>query len=201
MQRVGILGGSFDPIHYGHLAIAEESRWCLGLSQVYMIPGAQQPLKHHGHTASPQQRLDMVQLACADNPALIPSEIEIHRPPPSYTVDTLRLFRTLLGNTVELWFILGSDALMSLPDWHAAADILTLARLAVVSRPQSQVNLDALDAILPGIAAQVRLIDGPELDISSSLLRHRIAAGQPVRYRLPDTVLDYIFTWRLYQDE
>jgi nicotinate-nucleotide adenylyltransferase len=198
-QRIGILGGTFDPIHYGHLAIAEEARWFLDLVRVYLVPAAQQPLKRAGHTATPQQRLEMVQLACASNPAFTPSDIELQRSPPSFTVDTLTEFLTRFGPETELWFILGGDALVDLPRWHNASQIVNLTRLAVAMRPGTSVDLAALDAILPGLAERVVLIDGPHLNISSSALRERIAAGQPVRYQLPDSVLDYIIDQQLYR--
>lgn len=198
MQRVGILGGTFDPIHYGHLAIAEEVRWALDLTRVYIVPAAQQPLKRAGHAASPQQRLDMVRLACAGNAAFIPSDSEFRRTPPSFTVDTLEDFRRMLDAATDLWFILGSDALVALPQWHNVRRIIALAQLAVVERPGTTLDLAALEAALPGLTKRVRTIVGPHLDISSSVLRQRIAAGQPVRYQLPDVVLDYISDQRLY---
>lgn len=198
MQRVGILGGTFDPVHYGHLAIAEEARWALSLTRVYIVPAAQQPLKRAKHSASPQQRLEMVRRACFGNAAFVPSDIECRRSAPSYTVDTLREFQAMLGDTTELYFIIGGDALASLPGWHAADRIITLARMVVVARPGASPNLTALDAALPGLAARTILVDGPHLDISSTHLRQRIAAGQPVRYQLPEAVLDYIREQGLY---
>lgn len=200
MQRIGILGGTFDPIHYGHLAIAEEARWALDLKLVYVTPAAQQPLKHNGHGASPQQRLEMIRLACASNPAFAPSDIELRRPPPSFTIDTMVEFRALLGANCELWFILGGDALADLPRWRQATRLLELTRFAAVLRPGATVDLAALDAALPGLARRTSLIAGPRLDISSTALRQRIAAGQPVRYQLPDAVIDYIETHRLYRE-
>ncbi len=199
-QRIGILGGTFDPLHYGHLAIAEEAAWFLRLSHVYMVPAARQPLKHAPQRANGQQRLEMVRLACADNPLLIPSDIEIRRPPPSYTVETLRLMRADAGPDADLWFILGADALMQFHHWYAAAEIITLARLAAIARPGASINLHALDATLPGLSARTAVLEGPHLDISSSEMRERFALGRPVRYQMPDVVLDYIDTHRLYRD-
>jgi nicotinate-nucleotide adenylyltransferase len=199
-ERVGVYGGTFDPVHIGHLAIAEEARWALGLSRVYVVPAAQQPLKANSHDASPAQRLAMVRLACADNPGLAPSDIELHRPPPSYTVDTLAEFRERLGPAVELHFILGADAAAELPRWRSAAAILGLARLAIVGRPGYTIDIAALDAALPGLAARATPIDGPRLDISSTELRRRLAAGQPARYQIPDPVLRYIEEHGFYRD-
>lgn len=202
MQRVGVLGGTFDPIHYGHLAIAEECRWALDLARVYLVPAAKQPLKHNPHHATQQQRLEMVQLACADNPALQPSDIELNRPPPSFTVDTLLELRTMSGDTTTFWFILGTDAMKTLPQWHAAHRLLELAHVAVVSRPGITFEHDeraALEDALPGITARTQLVQGPLLDISSSNLRQRLATGQPVRYQIPDAVRAYIAQHGLYR--
>lgn len=205
-KRIGILGGTFDPVHFGHLAIAEEVRHTLGLAEVFIVPNAYQPLKAGNHVAGPQQRWEMVCLACQDNEALIPSDIEIRRPPPSYTIDTLHTFQHIdeqgaQGAHRDVWFILGSDALLSFPRWRAAHEIIALARLAVVMRPGSPPpDLATLETSLPGIRERVDLVSGPRLDISSSDLRQRIAAGQPVRYQMPDTVIAYIVQNGLYQE-
>lgn len=198
MQRVGILGGTFDPIHYGHLAIAEECRWHLGLTCVYIVPAAHQPLKPEGHVASPQQRMMMVRLACADNPSLVPTDIELHRPSPSYTLTTVQTIQQIVGTAIEFWLVLGSDAAMTLPHWFAPHELLELVRLAVVVRPGTSFNLTALEAQLPGISARVEVIAGPQLDISSTMLRRRLASGQPVRYQLPEPVRGYIEREKLY---
>jgi len=199
MQRIGILGGTFDPIHYGHLVIAEEVRWALGLAQIYVVPAAQQPFKQGQQRANPAQRMEMVQRACAGNSALVPSDVELRRTPPSYTIDTLQEFRNRFGNSATIWFIVGGDALESLPHWHAAAEIISLARLAAVGRPGSTPDLARLDAALPGLADATDMVTGPQLDISSTALRRRVAAGQPIRYQVPETVLAYIIEQRLYQ--
>jgi nicotinate-nucleotide adenylyltransferase len=166
------------------------------------MPVAQQPLKPEQHRATAEQRMEMVRLACADNPWLVPSDLELRREPPSYTVDTLRALRPIIEQhtdaPVDLWFVMGADALQSFPRWHAAADILGLARLAVVERPGAALDIATLDRQLPGLGACVTRIDGPYLDISATNLRERIARGQPVRYLVPDTVLAYIQEQRLY---
>jgi nicotinate-nucleotide adenylyltransferase len=195
--RIGVLGGTFDPIHHGHLAIAEEARVALGLEQVLLVPAGQQPLKHGTHVASPQQRLAMARLGCAGNPALLVSALEIERAGPSYTVTTLEeLQREGAG---ELHFILGVDALTDLHRWRQAARLPELARLVAIARPGFSPDLAALEAQLPGAAERVMLLEGPRLDISSSELRQRIATGRPVRYLLPDAVLAYIEEHRLYR--
>jgi nicotinate-nucleotide adenylyltransferase len=198
-QHVGILGGSFDPIHYGHLALAHEVAWALGLAQVLLIPVGQQPFKRGGHSATAQQRLAMVQLACADDPLLHASALEVGRPGPSYTVDTLRALRERFDAATELYFILGADALHELPHWKDAAAVLSLCRIAAVGRPGSSIDLPRLEQALPGLGARLVQLAGPQLDISGTELRRRLECGQPVRYQLPDAVLAYIQEQGLYR--
>jgi nicotinate-nucleotide adenylyltransferase len=200
MQRIGILGGTFDPIHHGHLAAALEACWALRLAHIFLIPAAQQPLKHAPHLAAPAQRLEMVRRACAGNQQLVPSDIELRRAPPSYTIDTVRELRRIAGDGAQLWFVLGGDALTSFPNWHAADQIVQLARLAVIRRPGTQIDMAPLVQALPDLQDQVDMIDGPMLDIASTDLRQRIARGQPVRYQMPDSVIAYIEEQRLYRE-
>lgn len=200
-ERVGVFGGTFDPIHYGHLAIAAEARWACDLAQVLFVVAAQQPLKARGHVATPQQRLDMVRLACADEPAFMASDIELHAPTPSYTVATLQTLRQQLAANQELWFILGADALRELPRWHEAQRLIKLAQIVVVGRPGATMDLESLDARLPGLRERTTVLEGPHLAISSTALRERLAEQRPVRYQLPDAVRDYINQHQLYQHQ
>lgn len=199
-HRVGIYGGTFDPIHIGHLAVAEEARYVLGLDRVYLVPAARQPLKHTNQGASPQERLEMVRLACRDNPAFHESDVELLRPPPSYTVDTLRIFHERLLPGADLWLILGADAACELPRWYHADQLITLARLAIIGRPGYQVDLKSIAQLLPGFEERCVVIDGPRLDISSSELRARLSNTRPVRYQIPAPVLEYIQARRLYSN-
>ncbi|HEU5103976.1 MAG TPA: nicotinate-nucleotide adenylyltransferase [Roseiflexaceae bacterium] len=195
--RVGILGGTFDPIHYGHLAIAEEARLALGLDRVLFIPAARQPLKHGAHVGTPEQRFEMARLACASNSSFEVSRIELDRPGPSFTLTTLEELQDKeLG---ELHFILGADALADLPRWRGAARILELARIIAVGRPGSVPDLALLDQVLPALRARLTLLAGPVLDISSSALRRRVSAGLPIRYQTPDCVVAYIGQHELYR--
>ncbi len=196
LPSIGILGGSFDPIHYGHLAIAEEARIAHGLSQVLILPTAYQPLKGGAHAASPLQRLHMVALACASNPAFSPSAIEIERSGHSYTIDTLQSLRATYP--AELYFILGADSLMDLPRWRAIDHILEIAHIIAVRRPTIHIDLDKLKRSLPGLEGRLTLLDGPYINISSREIRQRIARGQPIRYLSPDVVVDYIAEQGLY---
>lgn len=196
-KRIGILGGTFDPIHFGHLAIAEEARVLLQFDEVLLIPAAQQPLKQAGHQASPLQRLEMTRLACADNPHLQVSSIEIERQGPSYTVDTLEAFaQTGVG---ELFFIIGADAVAELYRWYAAARVIALAQIVAVARPGAVFDPQLLEQRLPGVGKRLTSLAGPALDISSTSLRQRVAAGKPIRYQTPQAVVEYIEQHRLYQ--
>jgi nicotinate-nucleotide adenylyltransferase len=197
VTRIGILGGTFDPIHYGHLAIAEEARAALRLDRVLFVPAAHQPLKRGEHLALPEQRLEMVRRACADNAAFEPSTIELDRPGPSYTVTTLEeLAAARLG---ELFFILGADALADLPRWYAIERVVALARIVAVGRPGSKPDLASLASLLPSLPERLTLLEGPRLEISSSELRQRVAEGRPIRYLTPDPVISYIDEHELYR--
>ncbi len=195
--RTGILGGSFDPIHYGHLAIAEEVRVVLHLDRVLIIPAGEQPLKPGGSVALPAQRLAMARLACAGNPFFEVSSIEIDRPGPSYTYVTLQLLRNQGFDDLSL--ILGADSVADLPRWREVRRILELAQIVGVARPGASFDLAHLSQVLPGLMERLIVIDGPRLDISSSDLRQRVAQGRPIRYQTPDSVVAYIETNGLYR--
>jgi nicotinate-nucleotide adenylyltransferase len=195
--RIGILGGSFDPIHYGHLAIAEEARVTLRLDRVVFIPTAWQPIKHSRHGAAAAQRFEMARLACASNAAFDVSPIEIERPGPSYSVITLEQLHTTQPG--EYYFILGADAASDLGHWYGAERIVELARLVVVGRPGATPDRERLVHTFPHLAGRMLLVAGPHLDISSSLLRERVAAGQSIRYLTPEPVVEYITQHRLYR--
>lgn len=199
--RVGVYGGTFDPIHIAHLAIAEEARWALALQQVRFVPAALQPLKGVPPGATPAQRLAMIRLACADNPAFVPDDLELRRPPPSYTVETLEHLRARFGPGVELWFIVGADAARDLPRWRRVADLLTLARLAIVKRPGHTFDPITFEQAVPAGAGRYRLLDGPRLELSSTEIRRRVATGRPVRYLVPEAVRQYIADQGLYRQE
>ncbi|HEY4752203.1 MAG TPA: nicotinate-nucleotide adenylyltransferase [Candidatus Limnocylindrales bacterium] len=194
---VGIFGGTFDPIHLGHLAVAEEAREALGLERVVFMPAFAPPHKPGRPVTAPEHRLAIVRLAVADNAAFEVSEAEIRRGGPSFTVDTLADLRD--DGLAEPWLILSSEALAGLPEWRQPERVLSLARLAVVPR----VGFDPLgpawlEARYPGAAERVRFLPGPLLPISGSVVRRRAAAGRSVRYLVPDAVAAYIAQHRLY---
>jgi nicotinate-nucleotide adenylyltransferase len=196
-RRIGLFGGSFDPIHFGHLAIAEEARVTLQLDQVLFVPAARQPLKGGRHGAQPAQRLAMTQAACASNPTFEVSPIELERPGPSYSVVTLEALHVSAPG--EYFFVLGADAASDLGRWYAAERIIELAKIVVVERPGAAADREQLVRAFPRLADRMLVIEGPRLDISSTLLRQRVAAGQSIRYLTPDPVVEYISEHGLYR--
>jgi len=194
---VGILGGTFDPVHHGHLAIAEEAREALGLERVWFVPVASPPHKPDRPVSAAAHRLAMVRLAVAGNPAFEACDLEIRRGGASYTADTLE---DLLARGVRApWLILSSEALALLPSWHEPRRVLELARLAVVPRE----GFDALgpewaESAFPGTAGRFAFLSGPLLPVSGSVVRRRARAGRSVRYLVPDAVAAYIADHRLY---
>ncbi|HEY7294431.1 MAG TPA: nicotinate-nucleotide adenylyltransferase [Dehalococcoidia bacterium] len=199
--QVGVLGGTFDPIHLAHLRLAEEAREQLRLDRVLFVP-APRPWRKAGRKITPvEHRLAMVRLAVAGNPAFAVSTVELEQQGPTYTVLTLEALRAELGAGATLHFILGADALRDLPNWWQPERIVTLARLAVAARGRMPLHgVEALDRRLPGLLAAFERVEMPALAISSTDLRRRAAAGRSLRYLVPDAVAAYIAAHRLYTD-
>ena len=195
---IGVLGGTFDPVHIAHLAIAEEARESLGLSKVMFIPAAMPPHKVDRPVSDPEHRLAMVELAIADNPAFEASRIELGRSGPSYTVDTLE---ALGGDAADLVLILSAEAFRELRSWHRPERILELALLAVVPRDGfPEPNRAYLAEHFPGFEDRATFLTGPRLRLSASQLRDRAANGRSLRYLVPDAVAAYIGDHALYSD-
>jgi len=199
-MRVGVFGGTFDPIHIGHLVIAEEAWMELELERVVFIPAGLPPHKLD-HVMSPvEHRLAMVELAIASNPHFAVSRVDIDRFGPCYTVDTIELLKDEWGGGVEVYFIMGSDSLLDILTWHNPRRLIRLCRFAVVSRPGYQVDFDELDALLPGVASRVQMLNAPELAISSTDIQRRVREGLSIKYQVPEAVEDYIYQQKLYQN-
>lgn len=198
--RVGVFGGTFDPVHIGHLVIAEEARAALGLERVIFVPARISPHKLGVRPASGEDRYQMVRLAVAGEPAFCVSRVDLDREGPSYTVDTLRTLQAHFGEGVQLYFIMGADSLQAFKAWHQPSEILRMTRLLVVSRPGYALDLAALDRDLPGLAAATDLLDTVSLDISATELRARVKQGRPIRYQVPEAVERYIAQRGLYTD-
>jgi nicotinate-nucleotide adenylyltransferase len=198
-DRLGILGGTFNPPHLAHLLCAQEAYDQLGLDRVLLIPVAVPPHKEASGDPGPETRLELCRLAVDDDDRLGVSDLEVRRGGASYTVDTLRaLHATFPG--VELTFIVGGDMAFSLPTWREPAEVLVQARLAVAEREGAR-QADILErlATIPGAAGRVDFFDLPRMDLSSSLARRRVAAGRPIRYLVPDPVAEYIAQHGLYR--
>lgn len=200
-MNIGVLGGTFDPIHMGHLIIAEEVRARLGLGEVLFVPAGQPWLKlnNANSISSAEHRLEMVRLAIADEPAFRLSAMEIDRPGPSYTVDTIAELRSQIGADDKLFFILGWDNLNQLPRWHQPLRLVKLCRLVPVRRVDfASPDLDSLEAAIPGLSQSLVMLDTPQIEISSSEIRARVARGLSIHQLVPEPVERYVIEHGLY---
>ncbi|MBQ6491873.1 MAG: nicotinate-nucleotide adenylyltransferase [Atopobiaceae bacterium] len=197
--RLGIMGGTFDPIHNGHLVAAEQSRHDLDLDLVVFMPAGSPAFKQDREVSSAEDRYAMTLLATADNPNFLASRFELEREGITYTVDTLSALREIYPDNVELYFITGADAIIDIVKWHDADRIAELATLVGATRPGYDLDA-AMDAIeRSGIQFDVIYLEVPALAISSSHLRERHRAGQSLRYLTPDQVVGFIEKHGLYQ--
>lgn len=197
--RVGLLGGSFDPPHIGHLLLAEEARDQLALSEVHLAPAGQPPHKLGLAMTPVADRVRMTELAIADNPCFRLSRVDADRPGPHYTIDLVKLVRDQLPADAELFFLMGFDSLRDLPEWREPAQLIHTAHLVALSRPDIPIHWDVLEERLPGVRERVTLLDMPELEIASRDLRERVRAGRSIRYMVTEPVRAYIQEHRLYQ--
>ncbi len=217
LQKIGILGGTFNPVHYGHLAAAEEVRNRLELDRVLFIPSNVPPHKQDENVPSALQRMEMVRLATSGNPYFEPSDLEIRRGGTSYTIDTVKALRQSYPGA-ELYFITGLDTFLEIQTWHEWAQLLTLCRFVVLSRPgyrfadlakidflkSSEKELSRLDqgdllhAVITPQAYMICLEMIPLYDISSTDIRRRVKEGLSIKYLLPEVVEIYIIKKRLY---
>lgn len=196
-ERLAIFGGTFDPIHYGHLALAAEVCWELDVQKVFFVPAAQQPFKGEGHAAPAGARLEMVRLATEDSSSFTVCDLEIRRGGRSYTVDTVADLREEFPGA-DFTFVAGADVLEDLHRWYAIERLLALCRFAVVTRPGYPIDLQRLYTLLPAARDRITTIAGLALDISATDLRNRLRRGAPVRFQMPDAVIDYIHAHGLY---
>ena len=199
-MKLGVLGGTFDPIHYGHLAIAEECRVRLGLERILFIPAGEPPHKRDRLISPTRHRVAMVRLAIASNPWFELSLIEVNRLGPSFTVDTLVRLREERGPETEMYFIVGTDALAEIPTWHEPAQVVSLCQIVAVPRPGFEdFEPASLEWAIPGAARRIHVLAAPELRISSCDLRRRVADGLPIKYQVPEAVERYIYCHGLYR--
>ena len=201
---LGVFGGTFDPIHIAHLAVAEAARDALGLERVLFIPNRRPPHKPDQPVTPAADRLAMVEAAIAGNPAFATSTIEIDRDGPSYTADTLealRAERLSAGESGELALIVSVEAVAGLATWHEPGRVLGLAQLVVAPRDgYPDADPEAIARLVPGADPRIVVLDGPRMRLSASEIRARAAAGRSLRYLVPDAVAAYIGDHGLYTE-
>jgi nicotinate-nucleotide adenylyltransferase len=224
-MRIGVMGGTFDPIHLGHLRAAEEIYWAFGLDHIIFIPAARPPHKADQDVAAPIHRYEMVSLATVFTPYFSVSPIEINRPGRSYSVETLRELLKLYGPETHLYFIMGVDTFLEMSTWKEAAQILRLAQVIVTARPgwrldeveealtpqerrqlgDPQFKYLKIAEVTPDLSRRgpvpglVLLVEVVSLDISSREIRQLVEEGRSIRFLVPDTVAAYMSKNRLYQ--
>ncbi|MCL2826402.1 MAG: nicotinate-nucleotide adenylyltransferase [Eggerthellaceae bacterium] len=198
--RLGLMGGTFDPIHIGHLACAEQVRENFALDAVIFIPAGVPVYKKKTEVTPAAQRLEMCRLACEGNPAFDVSSIEVDRVGDTYTVDTLREFRAHYPKNIELSFITGADAVFSIMNWRESETVASLARFIAVTRPGYVISEEQKLALKRHTSFKIDYTEVTALAISSSDLRKRVAQGKSVRYLTMQCVNDYIAAHGLYQE-
>jgi nicotinate-nucleotide adenylyltransferase len=199
IRRLGILGGTFDPVHHAHLVAAQEARHQLELDRVLFVPAGAPPHKPNRPLSPARHRLRMLELATADQPHFAISRVDLDRPGPCYTVDTLALLRSEWGPTPTFFFIEGTDSLVDIPTWYQPQRLLDLCELVVVKRVGVELDLPQLERQLPGITSRIHWVQMPLLEISSTSLRARVRAGRPISYLVPPAVEAYIREHGLYR--
>ncbi len=199
-MKIGVLGGTFDPIHNGHLTVAATVRDRLGLDEVIFVP-AGQPWQKADRDVSPvADRLEMVRRAVDGRPGYGLSAVEAHRRGDTYSLETLAEIWRRLGAGDELYFVLGWDSLAQFPGWYAPERIIRLCKLAAVPRPgYPRPDVSTLEKAVPGVSARVVLLDEPHVDISASQIRELVAAGRPIADLVPEAVAEYIEEQGLYR--
>ncbi len=195
--RIGVMGGTFDPIHYGHLVTAEEARVQFHLDRVIFVPSGHPPHKEERKSLDPEFRYLMVVIATASNPFFTVSRMEIDRPGPSYAIDTVRELKRELGDGVELFFITGADAILEILTWKEPEKILEECIFIAATRPgydlrRLEENLPESEKIRHRTDPRVLIMEIPALAISSTDIRRRVKEGRPIRYLVPEGVAEFI---------
>jgi len=198
-MNIGVMGGTFDPVHIGHLAVAEEARARLNMAEILFVPAGQPWLKADTYISPAEHRINMLRLAIADKPYFKLSTMEIERAGASYAVDTAAELKGQLDAADELFFILGWDSLTELPQWREPQRLIEICHLVVAPRPgYSAPDLKKLEVAIPGLSQRALILDKPEVDISASEIRERVARGLSIRHLVPQPVNRYIKKHKLY---
>jgi nicotinate-nucleotide adenylyltransferase len=199
-KRLGVIGGTFDPPHYGHLVLAENARMQLSLVEVLFVPAGQPPHKPRRPVTPAHHRAAMVEAAIAGNPAFALSGVDMDRPGPHYTVDMLGILTSAYPDAA-LFFLMGGDSLAEFASWRDPSGIVAQAQIAVMKRPGWEADWESLAEAVPGIQGRLTLLDVPYLAISGTDLRRRARAGLPIRYLVPPAVEQYVRQHGLYRSQ
>lgn len=199
-KRVGVFGGTFDPPHLGHLILASEAYATMGLTRILWVLTSIPPHKLDQQITPVDDRLAMVRLALKDEPAFKLSTVDMDRPGPHYTLDTIKLLSAKYPGD-DMVLLIGGDSLHDLPTWHEPEELVSAcAEIGVMRRPGDLIDLGTLEAKIPGLIAKVKYVDAPLLEIASHEIRERAAAGLPFRYYVPPEVYKYIVEHQLYRE-
>lgn len=197
-RSIGILGGTFDPPHIGHLILGEYAVEALNLDFLLYVPAADPPHKRNRDKTAVEHRLAMLQLALAGNDHFCLSRIDLDRPGPHFSLDMVRIVQAQYPGAA-LYFVMGGDSLRDLPTWHQPEELMELCQFAVMERPGDAIDPHAYDSVLPGLGQRVVMLKTPVLEISSTEIVSRLREGRSVRYLVPDSVLAYIAQNGLYR--
>lgn len=200
MSKIGVMGGTFDPVHLGHLAIAEEARTQLDMTEVVFVPAGRPYFKALAYISPPEHRVNMLNLALADRPYFKISLMEIKRPGPSYAVDTIAKMKRQLTADDEIFFIMGWDSLLTLPRWEQPERLIKLCKIVAAPRPgYPKPDVSLIEPELPGVTQRTVVMEKPLVDISSTDIRERVKNGQPIDKLVPPAVAKYIREKGLYR--
>ena len=199
-RSICVMGGTFDPIHYGHLVTAEAVRYEYGIEHVLFMPTGHPPHKENNEVSNSQHRYLMAVLATASNPYFDVSMIEMNRGGYTYTIDTIHELHEICSPTTEIYFITGADAVSQIITWKDAGELLKLCTFIAVTRPgyNKEKLFHRVQALKDNYASRIHFLEVPALAISSSDIRMRVQQGMPIKYLLPKTVEEYIYKYKLY---
>ena len=199
-HNVGIMGGTFDPIHFGHLVAAEEARLRFGLDEVVFVPCGTPPIDKHYDVTPAEHRYAMALLATSANPHFSVSRVELERSGPSYTIDTVHHFKQQCAPDTSLFFITGADAVLDILSWRRNGELIEECQFIAATRPGYDLSL-LEEQLGPRHAERIEVLEIPGIEVSSTAIRERIRSGRPARYLMPDPVWRYIDKLSLYRAE